>query len=115
MPTFQIASCAVQRDPKTQMSRGFAFVKFKTQEAAESAIRDLDGQVIDGRPMTVAKVDSTSKLDNLSCPIQYFRPVAMAHDLQLQANTWASEDLLRETSGWFPAHSTFHHSMTSFP
>jgi len=47
--TFHSAKVILDRD--TQRSRGFAFVEFETPEAADVAIVELDGVVIDGRPL----------------------------------------------------------------
>jgi RNA recognition motif-containing protein len=38
-------------DRETGKSRGFAFVEFDTPQAAQDAIRDLDGHVLEGRPL----------------------------------------------------------------
>ncbi len=40
-------------DRDTGRSKGFAFVEMATDEAAEKAIADFNGQKIEGRPMTV--------------------------------------------------------------
>ena len=40
-------------DKLTGRSRGFAFVSYDTEEAAQNAIDKLDGQDVDGRKLTV--------------------------------------------------------------
>jgi len=38
-------------DPKTQASRGFAFVLMATREDAQNLIRSLDGSTLQGKPV----------------------------------------------------------------
>jgi cold-inducible RNA-binding protein len=44
-------SVRVILDRETGKSRGFAFVEVDTPQAAADVIRDLDGRVVDGRPL----------------------------------------------------------------
>jgi len=48
-----IASIRVVRDPNTGRSRGFAFAELTPETDMESAITQLNGKVLDGRPLTV--------------------------------------------------------------
>jgi cold-inducible RNA-binding protein len=48
-----ITDLKVMTDRMTGRSRGFAFVTFSTKEEGEAAIRGLDGQSLDGRPLRV--------------------------------------------------------------
>ena len=41
------------RDNYTKMLKGFGFVEMTDQTAAEKAIKELDGQMFNGRPLTV--------------------------------------------------------------
>ena len=43
----------IRKDRDTDKSRGFGFVTFETEEAAEKAIREFHGVMMDGRPLTV--------------------------------------------------------------
>jgi len=43
----------IPRDPYTQDSRGFAFVRYFDQRDADDAIDAMDGQMLDGRPLRV--------------------------------------------------------------
>ena len=56
--TFHSAKVILDRD--TQRSRGFAFVEFETPEAANEAIAELNGFVIDGRPLRVMEAAERS-------------------------------------------------------
>jgi RNA recognition motif-containing protein len=41
----------------TGRSRGFAFVEVDTQQAVQDVVRDLDGHVVDGRPLRVNEAE----------------------------------------------------------
>lgn len=49
-----LVSARIMTDRETGRSRGFAFVEYVTKEAAEEAIRSLDGMLLDGRPIAVS-------------------------------------------------------------
>jgi len=49
-----VTSAAVPVDRETNRPRGFAFVEMQSQEAAESAIKGLDGHNLAGRDMKVS-------------------------------------------------------------
>lgn len=44
-------------DRDTGRSRGFAFVEVDTPQAAQEMIRDLNGFIVDGRPLRVNEAD----------------------------------------------------------
>ncbi len=48
-----VASVRVMRDVDTGRSRGFAFVELAPEADMESAISQLNGKILDGRPLTV--------------------------------------------------------------
>jgi RNA recognition motif-containing protein len=48
-----VASVRVMRDLDTGRSRGFAFVELAPEANMESAINQLNGKILDGRPLTV--------------------------------------------------------------
>ena len=48
-----VESVRVMRDMATGRARGFAFVEMATDEAAEGAIKKLNGRDIKGRPIRV--------------------------------------------------------------
>lgn len=50
-----VSSARVITDKFTNRSRGFAFVEMPDQQAAEAAIRELDGKMVDGRPVKVSE------------------------------------------------------------
>ena len=49
----EVSEATVVLDRETQRSRGFGFVEMPDSNAANEAIRSLNGQEIDGRPVTV--------------------------------------------------------------
>jgi cold-inducible RNA-binding protein len=50
-------------DHYTGRPRGFAFVDMATEEAARTAISELNGQNIDGRPLKVAEAKPRKQRD----------------------------------------------------
>ena len=50
---FQVVSAAVIRDKMTGESRGFGFVELTEEEDMQRAIQGLNGQALEGRPLTV--------------------------------------------------------------
>lgn len=49
-----VSSAKVITDKFTSKSRGFGFVEMSDDQAAETAIRELNGKMIDGRPVKVS-------------------------------------------------------------
>jgi len=50
---FQVVSATVIRDKMTGESRGFGFVELAEEEDMQRAIQGLNGQTLEGRPLTV--------------------------------------------------------------
>ncbi|MFT3750042.1 MAG: RNA-binding protein [Agriterribacter sp.] len=50
-----VSSAKVITDKFTSRSKGFGFVEMPDKQAAETAIKELDGKVIDGRPVKVSE------------------------------------------------------------
>ena len=50
-----ILSCKVVTDRESGASKGYGYVHYETNEAAENAIEKLDGMLIDGREVQVGK------------------------------------------------------------
>ncbi|MFT3904023.1 MAG: RNA-binding protein [Niabella sp.] len=51
----EVSSAKVINDKFTGRSRGFGFVEMSDDEAAQKAIKELDGATADGRSMRVAE------------------------------------------------------------
>ena len=52
-PYGEITHAFIAKDRETQRSRGFGFVTFSTEAAAQQAIQKMDGKKIEGRPARV--------------------------------------------------------------
>jgi RNA recognition motif-containing protein len=50
-----VSSAKVITDKFTNRSKGFGFVEMSDKQAAETAIRELDGRMIDGRSVKVSE------------------------------------------------------------
>ena len=48
-----VVSVAIPTDRETGRKRGFAFVEMQTQAEAEAAVKQFNGQMIDGRQIAV--------------------------------------------------------------
>lgn len=48
-----VVSVAIPTDRETGRKRGFAFVEMQTQAEAEAAVKQFNGQTIDGRQIAV--------------------------------------------------------------
>ncbi len=53
-------------DPQTGKKKGFAFVEMGTDAEAQQAIKQLDGEAIQGRLITINSSQSSSKAPRLS-------------------------------------------------
>lgn len=50
-----VSSAKVIMDKFTSRSKGFGFVEMTDKQAGETAIKELDGKMIDGRPLKVSE------------------------------------------------------------
>lgn len=48
-----VVSADVIMDRHSGRSKGFGFVEFETEEEAQKAVKELNGQEMEGRPLTV--------------------------------------------------------------
>ena len=51
----EVASVNIIKDKFTGMSKGFGFVEMPNKEEADNAIKNLDGQRVNGRALNVAE------------------------------------------------------------
>ena len=58
-----VESVRVVRDMDSGRSRGFAFVELKPEADLANAIKELNGKVLDGRPLTVSEARPQKKRD----------------------------------------------------
>ena len=56
----EVASASIIKDKFSNQSKGFGFVEMATDEAAEGAIKKLNGRDIKGRPIRVNEAQARS-------------------------------------------------------
>jgi RNA recognition motif-containing protein len=57
----EVAEAQVVLDRETSRSRGFGFVTYKDDKAAQSAIQEMDGGTLDGRQLRVNEAHERSR------------------------------------------------------
>ncbi|KIV95659.1 hypothetical protein PV10_03284 [Exophiala mesophila] len=68
----EVENCSIMLDPHTKESRGFGFVKMVTTEQAEAAKEGLQGEVIEGRTLSIEKARRARP--RTPTPGKYFGP-----------------------------------------
>ncbi|KAF2770006.1 RNA-binding domain-containing protein [Teratosphaeria nubilosa] len=68
----QVEKCNIMRDPHTRESRGFGFVKMVTAEEADAAKDGLQGEVYEGRTLSIEKARRARP--RTPTPGKYFGP-----------------------------------------
>jgi len=68
----QVEKCQIMVDPHTKESRGFGFVKMTTLEEADSAKEGLQGEVFEGRTLSIEK--ARRNRPRTPTPGKYFGP-----------------------------------------
>jgi transformer-2 protein len=67
-----VEKCAIMLDPHTKESRGFGFVKMVTAEQADAAKEGLQGEVFEGRTLSIEKARRSRP--RTPTPGKYFGP-----------------------------------------
>lgn len=67
-----VEKCAIMLDPHTKESRGFGFVKMVTGEQADAAKEGLQGEVFEGRTLSIEKARRARP--RTPTPGKYFGP-----------------------------------------
>ena len=67
-----VETCSIMRDPHTRESRGFGFVKMVTGEQADAAKNALQGEVYEGRTLSIEKARRARP--RTPTPGKYFGP-----------------------------------------
>lgn len=67
-----VEGCSIMKDPHTQESRGFGFVKMVTGEQADAAKEGLQGENIEGRTLSIEKARRSRP--RTPTPGKYFGP-----------------------------------------
>ncbi|KAI4233755.1 MAG: hypothetical protein L6R40_006987 [Gallowayella cf. fulva] len=68
----EVEGCSIMKDPHTQESRGFGFVKMITPEQADAAKEGLQGENIEGRTLSIEKARRSRP--RTPTPGKYFGP-----------------------------------------
>lgn len=68
----EVESCSIMRDPHTRESRGFGFVKMVGSEQADAAKNGLQGEVYEGRTLSIEKARRSKP--RTPTPGKYFGP-----------------------------------------
>ncbi len=68
----QVDNCSIMVDPHTKESRGFGFVNMVTPEDADTAREKLQGEVIEGRTLSIEKARRARP--RTPTPGKYFGP-----------------------------------------
>ena len=68
----EVESCSIMLDPHTKESRGFGFVKMMTSDQADAAKEGLQGEVIQGRTLSIEKARRARP--RTPTPGKYFGP-----------------------------------------
>ncbi|KAH8815911.1 hypothetical protein F5884DRAFT_852380 [Xylogone sp. PMI_703] len=72
-----VEKCQIMLDPHTKESRGFGFVKMVTAEQADAAKEGLQGEVIEGRTLSIEKARRSRP--RTPTPGKYFGPPKRDH------------------------------------
>jgi len=67
-----VEKCQIMRDPHSRESRGFGFVKMMTSDQADAAKEGLQGEVIEGRTLSIEKARRARP--RTPTPGKYFGP-----------------------------------------
>lgn len=68
----EVEKCQIMKDPHTKESRGFGFVKMVTSDQADAAKDGLQGEVIEGRTLSIEKARRARP--RTPTPGKYFGP-----------------------------------------
>ncbi|KAH8423619.1 RNA recognition motif domain-containing protein [Aspergillus melleus] len=75
-----VENCSIMVDPHTKESRGFGFVKMVTAEQADAAKEGLQGEVIEGRTLSIEKARRSRP--RTPTPGKYFGPPKRGTDFR---------------------------------
>lgn len=87
-----VEKCQIMRDPHTNDSRGFGFVKMVTPDEADAAKDGLQGQVHEGRTLSIEKARRSRP--RTPTPGKYYGPPKRGMYLLASHNSRKSYSLL---------------------
>lgn len=77
----QVEKCNIMKDPHTRESRGFGFVKMVTSDEADAAKEALQGEVYEGRTLSIEKARRARP--RTPTPGKYFGPPKRGESSQI--------------------------------
>jgi RNA recognition motif-containing protein len=95
-----VENCSIMLDPHTKESRGFGFVKMVTGEQADAAKEGLQGEVIEGRTLSIEKARRARP--RTPTPGKYFGPPKRG-ELAITASVMQNSDSRNIRVPWTPA------------
>ena len=98
-----VEGCSIMKDPHTQESRGFGFVKMVTAEEADAARDGLQGENIEGRTLSIEKARRARP--RTPTPGKYFGPPKRGMFLSNFSISWLSLTRTRGLPGSTPRRS----------
>lgn len=105
-----VDNCSIMVDPHSKESRGFGFVKMYTAEQADAAKEGLQGEVIEGRTLSIEKARRSRPRQ--PTPGKYFGPpkrgelYSLFHMRKNNRPFWDFKELTMYTR-WWPSRRTW--------
>ena len=93
-----VEKCQIMLDPHTKESRGFGFVKMVTAEQADAAKEGLQGEVIEGRTLSIEKARRSRP--RTPTPGKYFGPPKRGKSFMFPVFYTLTKTCRRRTRTW---------------
>jgi RNA recognition motif-containing protein len=98
----EVEKCNIMRDPHSKESRGFGFVKMVTPEQADAAKEGLQGEVHQGRTLSIEKARRARP--RTPTPGKYYGPPKRGECVPFPTiATWHADSTQRVRRPWRPS------------
>jgi RNA recognition motif-containing protein len=94
----EVEKCQIMRDPHSKESRGFGFVKMVTSEMADAAKDGLQGEIIEGRTLSIEKARRARP--RTPTPGKYFGPPKRGEPIHILFVLFPLTNISRRWPGW---------------